>query len=200
MVKPDILMLTMVIQTIMVILLVVLDGPVAFCIGLGIIIFILGSTIIYKNWFKDIQDNWNKLFRAYRFQRHDFNNHLQVIYTMVQMKKFDNLISYIKKIISNDETVSKICNIQDPRTICDLLELINTFRQKNIDVSLEINGNLYSKGVRTSSLNDGVNDFIGRLSELKGRKEVKIILSGRNIQIYSESLHESLSSQKRLLQ
>jgi hypothetical protein len=49
-----------------------------------------------------------QLFNAIRGQRHDFINHMQVMYSMLNMQKTDRLAAYMKEVVEDIQTVSEM--------------------------------------------------------------------------------------------
>lgn len=53
----------------------------------------------------DSRELHEEVLQLLKVQRHDFMNHLQVIYTMVQLGKTDQALSYITKLSRNPEAL-----------------------------------------------------------------------------------------------
>ncbi|WP_182299760.1 sensor histidine kinase [Cohnella cholangitidis] len=56
----------------------------------------------------------NDMFTSIRGQRHDFLNHVQVIHTMVQMGKTDQLRAYVADLVKETRDVSDIVHHSSP--------------------------------------------------------------------------------------
>jgi len=56
----------------------------------------------------------NEMFTSIRGQRHDFLNHVQVIHTMLQMGKTDQLKSYVADLVKETRDVSDIVHHSSP--------------------------------------------------------------------------------------
>ncbi|WP_167747184.1 sensor histidine kinase [Cohnella luojiensis] len=56
----------------------------------------------------------NDMFTSIRGQRHDFLNHVQVIHTMAQMNKVDQLKSYVADLVKETRDVSEIVHHSSP--------------------------------------------------------------------------------------
>ncbi|MFC5469809.1 sensor histidine kinase [Cohnella suwonensis] len=56
----------------------------------------------------------NDMFTSIRGQRHDFLNHVQVIHTMAQMGKFEQLKSYSAELVKETHDVSEIVHHTSP--------------------------------------------------------------------------------------
>ncbi|MFC5530143.1 sensor histidine kinase [Cohnella yongneupensis] len=59
-------------------------------------------------------DDINNMFTSIRGQRHDFLNHVQVIHSMAQMGKFDQLQAYTSTLVQETREVSEIINHASP--------------------------------------------------------------------------------------
>ncbi|XID93315.1 sensor histidine kinase [Paenibacillaceae bacterium WGS1546] len=59
-------------------------------------------------------DEINDMFTAIRGQRHDFLNHVQVIHTMTQMNKTDQLKAYVADLVKETRDVSEIVHHSSP--------------------------------------------------------------------------------------
>lgn len=67
---------------------------------------------------RETQDTYieevNQLFTVVKGQRHDFLNHVQIIHTLVQMNKIDDLRRYTKELVGDIRQVSDIMAIGEP--------------------------------------------------------------------------------------
>ncbi|RKL61900.1 hypothetical protein DXT63_14470 [Thermoanaerobacteraceae bacterium SP2] len=162
--------------------------------GLCILLFGAGCMIVYNQMYKNPNMKWYRLLKAFRIQRHDFHNHLQIIYTMIQLKKYDRVLNYINNIKKNDEALSRIYTLKDPELICSLLEVVNLLRQYEIDVLVEITDDFGARRMVTANLTQMAERFIPKLNGVEGQKQVKIILNKSRIELCSESLHEKIIS------
>ncbi|MCF6096616.1 Spo0B domain-containing protein [Thermovorax subterraneus] len=80
---------------------------------------------------------WERLFFCWRLQRHDFNNHLQVIYAMLQLGKVDKVLDYIEKIKRQNEFFSAVCSLENPRLIGEVLDIIILLKKKGYDIYIK---------------------------------------------------------------
>ncbi|MFD0673133.1 sensor histidine kinase [Cohnella sp. GCM10027633] len=75
-------------------------------------------TQTHTNAIRSAQDVYvgdiNDMFATVRGQRHDFLNHVQVIHTMAQMRKFDQLQAYTETLVQETQEVSDIMNHSAP--------------------------------------------------------------------------------------
>lgn len=67
--------------------------------------------------FQLLQDSLSKLEtlnNTLRAQRHDFMNHLQVVYSLVEMDEFKSAAEYIEKVYSDIQKVSRVLKTSNP--------------------------------------------------------------------------------------
>ncbi|HHW02003.1 MAG TPA: hypothetical protein GXX35_04215 [Thermoanaerobacterales bacterium] len=162
--------------------------------GICILLFGVGCTVVYRQIYKNPYMDCYKLIKAFRVQRHDFLNHLQIIYTMIQLKKYERVLDYINSIKKNDEALSKIYTLKDPELICSLLEVVSLIRQKEIDVLVDITEDFSIQKMSriASDLTQMVERLVSKLDEVEGQKQIKIVLNNSRIELGSESLHEKI--------
>lgn len=88
---------------------------------LGVIFFLLVSKYYSRNKevaFQSVRDvfveNIDQMFSSIKEQRHDFNNHLSTIHSLVQLGEYDELKKYTKEIVGETMIVNDIININSP--------------------------------------------------------------------------------------
>jgi hypothetical protein len=91
--------------------------------------------------------DWERLFFCWRLQRHDFNNHLQIIYAMLQLGKVDKVLDYIESIKRQNELFSAVCSLENPRLIGEVLDLIILLKKKGYDIFIKVPGDFDPKKV-----------------------------------------------------
>jgi len=62
----------------------------------------------------DMVGQMDELNRALRAQRHDFLNHLQVVYSLIEMEEYQEAGDYIEKIYGDMQSVSKALRTDSP--------------------------------------------------------------------------------------
>lgn len=130
------------------------------------------------------------LFRVFRLTRHDFQNHLQVLYSMIQLKKYEDALKYIDSIKNKDKEVSYICNnLTNVSMITCLLEMLYTMKQKNINMSVEvIDKEPYVP--QLSKLKEELQRCSLQLDKFQGEKDIKVILGKSKLEIFSKTTGE----------
>lgn len=91
--------------------------------------------------------DWERLFFCWRLQRHDFNNHLQIIYAMLQLGKVDKVLEYIESIKRQNELFSAVCSLENPRLIGEVLDLIILLKKRGYDIFIKVPGDFDPKKV-----------------------------------------------------
>lgn len=112
---------------------------------LGSLITIMGLyfAIRYKNdnMTESIQ-NLEELNTKLREQRHDYLNHFQVIYGLMELGEYEEAKNYIDPVFKDLMKVSKALKTAQPAVNALLQAKISAAEQKNIDLYLEIRSEL----------------------------------------------------------
>lgn len=131
-------------------------------------------------------------FNVFRLQRHDFQNRLQIIYSMIQLKKYGDTLKYIDDIKNCDKMVNHICNnLTDILLICCLLEIFYRSRQKDINMTVEVHDKSPHLS-HISCLKKEIEDYILQFDKIKGKKDIKIVLKASRVEIFSEAIGEKV--------
>ncbi|MFB9278974.1 sensor histidine kinase [Cohnella cellulosilytica] len=83
-------------------------------------------------------DDINDMFTSIRGQRHDFLNHVQVIHTMVQMGKMDQLKNYVADLVKETRDVSDIVHHSSPALAAFIQAKTAVSIGKGIDFAYEL--------------------------------------------------------------
>lgn len=78
------------------------------------------------------------LNRALRAQRHDFLNHLQVVYSLIEMKEYEEANRYIEQVYGDIQQVSKALKTACPPLNALLRAKMAEAEQKNVRVELTV--------------------------------------------------------------
>lgn len=102
--------------------------------------------------FQLLQDSLSKLEtlnNTLRAQRHDFMNHLQVVYSLVEMDEFKSAAEYIEKVYNDIQKVSRILKTSNPAVNALLqAKLINC---EKAGIAVELNVTTQLKDLRIPS-------------------------------------------------
>ena len=72
-----------------------------------------------------------------RIYKHDFLNHLQIIWGLLIMKEYDNVIEYINKLTDQGENVSRKYSVGIPEIDSLLSNILNQAKQNDIEVEID---------------------------------------------------------------
>lgn len=168
---------------------IILAGLLFYTIGIIIIEFIEGRN-------NDIEE---RVLNICRMLRHDFQNRLQVLHCMIQLKKYEGALEYIKDLKDCDRIVNHICyNLNDIRATCHLLEMFYYLRQKNINTAIEI----LDENPRLpnfSYLKREVENFVLQLDKIQGEKNIRITLKSACVEILSNTVDEKVILKPNIL-
>ncbi|OPJ64447.1 sensor histidine kinase [Clostridium oryzae] len=121
---------------------------IAISIGINSII---SGIIFYNLLFKKSSNNlidtikyleaFNKTLRS---QRHDYLNHIQVIYSLMELGEFDEARNYIEPVYKDIVKVSKALKTSEPAVNALLQAKLQTAEKEDIEMELEIKSDLKS--------------------------------------------------------
>jgi|GEM_PF-1873574 hypothetical protein len=133
----------------------------------------------------------NRFINVSRSMRHEFRNHLQVLFSMIQLKKYQDALKYIQDVVNSDNTINHIfSNLSDPLLICCLLEIIYSFRQKDIDITVEVLG--APRLPQLWIVKRKMGKYISQFNKIQGKKDVKIILKNSQVEVLSNALGQNI--------
>ncbi|HBM80839.1 MAG TPA: hypothetical protein DD426_08380 [Clostridiaceae bacterium] len=90
------------------------------------------------NAFVRDKENAGCIIEYMRKQRHDFMNHIQVIWGYMQLKKYEKAADYIKHINKRYDVYGDIYRIQNPLLSLSLYSLVREAYKNDIDIDMEI--------------------------------------------------------------
>ena len=80
-------------------------------------------------------ENLNNTLRA---QRHDFLNHLQVVYSLIEMEEYEEANAYIEKVYGSITAVSKVLKTANPAINALLQVKLAACEKANVQVTMNI--------------------------------------------------------------
>lgn len=89
-------------------------------------------------------ENLNNLLRA---QRHDFLNHLQVVYGLIEMNEYDEARNYISKVYKDIQSVSRVLKTSVPAVNALLQAKLMTAEKNNINAEINVFSRLENMSV-----------------------------------------------------
>lgn len=95
----------------------------------------------YDNW-EESMKNLEELNTKLRAQRHDYLNHFQVIYGLMELEEYEEAKKYIAPVFKDIMKVSKALKTAQPAVNALLQAKIEAAEKNNIDLFLEIRSDL----------------------------------------------------------
>ncbi len=119
-------------------------------------------------------EDLNKTLRA---QRHDFMNHLQVVYGLIELEEFNDTKDYIEKVYNDIQKVSRVMRTSNPAFNALLQAKVLAGEKRRIETRLNINsrfdkikiptwefcrviGNIIDNAIYTLENSSGINKYI----------------------------------------
>ena len=111
------------------------------------------------------QENMKALIHDIRTQRHDFINHLQTVYGLLQMNKAENAQSYLAEVVKEVRISTHLVNLKQPEVGALLQRKINQAMAQDISFSLTVQSDLLVIPVRAYQLNRILGNLIDNAFE-----------------------------------
>lgn len=122
-------------------------------------------------------EHLQKLFRVIQMQRHDFVNHMQVIFALLKTKQIERAEEYITGISQRVNISKAILQIQIPELVALLLVKMDTAAAKGISLKIDVEPGLTSLGVEPIDLNTIIGNLLDNALEAveNGKQEDKAV-------------------------
>ena len=160
-------------------------GIVCRSVTIGCVFLSVTGSIVLYNGYYDKNEDWNTLLSAYRLSRHDFQNHLQVLYSMAQLGKREQAINYVCSIRTVNDSIGTICNLEDRQTLSFMLDLFFYFKQRHISAIIEAPGDIYIAPGNLKSLWRRIQEYALDLDSAQDPKEIKFVFEDDHVDILS---------------
>ncbi len=116
----------------------VLLGALMLGIELNLIRRLRRQNLIQDEMLRNIE----QLNLKMRAQRHDFLNHIQVVYSLLEMKEYEEILLYLDRVYGDIEKLNKFIKTGDAAVNALLQAKSNACKEKGIDFKLAISSNL----------------------------------------------------------
>ncbi len=119
----------------------------------------------------------NKTLRA---QRHDFMNHLQVVYGLIELEEFSDTKDYIEKVYNDIQKVSRVMRTSNPAFNALLQAKVLAGEKRGIETRLTVNSRFDKIKIPTWEfcrvIGNIIDNAIYALENSQGNKYIDIIL------------------------
>ncbi|AEV68004.1 sensor histidine kinase [Acetivibrio clariflavus] len=136
----------------------------------------------------DQLENLNKTLRA---QRHDFMNHLQVVYSLIEMHEYKDAEDYIEQVYNDIQKVSKVLKTSNAAINALLQAKILDCEKKDIKTELKVTSRLDNFHVPSWEmcriLGNIIDNSIYALEEIEGSKLLTISIF-ENLKVFGFSI------------
>jgi hypothetical protein len=126
-----------------------------------------------------------KLLDAIQGQRHDFLNHLQVIAGLLQLKKVDRAMDYLKQVSNEVAKYSHTSKVTIPELSAALLIAINEAAMLQIELVLSINSDLAKCAVPGAVVSNALEICLNSafetiaMQEIEERRRLEVVFAER---------------------
>ncbi len=110
---------------------------------------------------EDIQE----LIRNIRAQRHDFINHLQTVYGLLQMNRPDSAQDYLAEVVREARTSAQLVNLKQPEIGALIQRKVNQAAVQEISFNLSIQSDLHTIPLRPYQFNRVLGNLIDNAFE-----------------------------------
>lgn len=122
--------------------------------------------------------NLEKLNSNLRTQRHDYLNHLQVVYGLMEMEEYEELKKYLQPVYKDMLKTGKALKTSKPAINALLKAKMDEAESKGIDVYIEVKSNLQNLQVEDwelcKVLSNLLDNAMTALSEKDGEKKIEL--------------------------
>lgn len=91
---------------------------------------------------EDSLDSLNSLNNQFRAQRHDFLNHIQVVYSLIELEEYKEAHNYLERVYGDIQRISRVLKTAHPAINAILQAKSDMCRKRGIRMELEISSNL----------------------------------------------------------
>lgn len=151
----------------------------ALCIIL-LIIYVWKMKLHYQT-LRESYENLEELNSNLRAQRHDYLNHLQVVYGLMEMEEYEELRRYLQPVYKDMLKTGKALRTSKPAINALLKAKMDEAENKGIDVYIEVKSNLTNLHVEDwelcKVLSNLLDNAMTALSEKEGEKKIELDIS-----------------------
>lgn len=144
-------------------------------------IYHLGQINSKNDMLQQTLSQLEELNKTLRAQRHDFKNHLQVVYSLIELEEFNDTKEYIEKVYNDIQSVSQVMRTSNPAINALLQAKTLACRKRGIELVLNINSQL--NGIKMPAwefcriMGNVTDNAIYALENISGNKYIQIDIS-----------------------
>lgn len=115
--------------------------------------------------YKEYIDNVNSLFTTIRAQRHDFSNHIQVLYIFAKQKENERMIQYLEELTGEIKSINEVLLSDNPGLSALLQTKLAQFQQEGIELDLSLGSSLTETGVKMVEINQIIGNLLDNAAD-----------------------------------
>lgn len=143
-------------------------------------VYSIAGNISQFHMLQDTLDKLENLNTSLRAQRHDFMNHLQVVYGLMEMEEYNDAMQYIDRVYNDIQRINKFLKTSNPAVNALLQAKVLYAEKRGIEVKMNITTNLKELKIQPWEfcrvLGNLVDNAIFALQEIKGERYILIEL------------------------
>lgn len=129
---------------------------------------------------KEILNNIETLNTALRSQRHDFLNHMQVIYSLIEMEEYKEATKYLNEVYGSIELLNTFMKTEDIAINALLRAKSFDAQRKGVNYNLNISSNLHNLNVPSwevcRCIGNLIDNAIFAASDYQGEKIITVYI------------------------
>ncbi|MED0680051.1 ATP-binding protein [Aneurinibacillus thermoaerophilus] len=115
--------------------------------------------------YKESIKNMTSLFTTIRSQRHDFANHIQVLYILAKQKEYEKLLRYIEQLVGQITSINEVLLSDNPELSALLQTKIAQFAQEKIRLRLHLTSSLTELEIPVIELNQIIGNLLDNAAD-----------------------------------
>ncbi len=115
--------------------------------------------------YKEYIENVNSLFTTIRAQRHDFSNHIQVLYIFAKQKDHGKMIQYLEELTGEIKSINEVLLSDNPGLSALLQTKLAQFQQEGIQLELKLHSSLTETGIKIIELNQIIGNLLDNAAD-----------------------------------
>lgn len=143
-------------------------------------VYSIAGNISELHMLEDTLDKLEDLNTSLRAQRHDFMNHLQVVYGLMEMEEYSDAMKYIDRVYNDIQKVNKFLKTSNPAVNALLQAKVLYAEKRGIDVRMNITTSLKELKIQPWEfcrvLGNLIDNAIYALQEINGERHILIEL------------------------